>query len=328
MDNLIEENQKKSKILLFSFPALILFTIELVVVILLSWMTKGSGFSVFSNLFLAVQPVSLIILLISTIYVLVKVRNMNSILDNFPGAHEMLDHEECPVLDDVIEELCVLAGIPKPRIFIIETDELNAFSIGKDPGHASLGVTVGLLEHMNRNELSGVIGHEIGHLINRDTSLMGVTISICSLLALMGTMSYFLMRITFWGNSNKKSINGFFSLVAIVSLIVIYVVALPLSKLLRANLSRQREYLADETSADLTKNPNDIIDALEVLKGSNTTIAPGKPVMAMCIAGSDDGDDKESEKTSKKASSFMKMFSLDDHPPLQDRIERLKKFYE
>lgn len=333
MDELIAQNRKRSHLVMFGFPVVVVLMMELVFGIIAmftanTWKddmsTDGMTLLAFS------QMIVFIVMIWSVLYVLFKLWRMNTLIDQFPGAHQITSSTDFPVVWHIVEDVSMLAGVPMPKVYIIDTPELNAFSIGKTPETASIAITTGLLKHMNREQVEGVVAHEMGHIINRDTYVTGLAISVCGFIALMGTIGYLGLRCAGLrgGNRTKDSLGNAIAFFGLIMFLVTYLVALPLGTLLKAALSRQREYLADETSADITRNPDGIISALEVLKGADTTIAAGKPVMAMCIAGSDDGDDKESEKAGrKKVKGMAKLFSLDDHPPLADRIARLKQFY-
>ena len=169
---------------------------------------------------------------------------------------------DAPQLYNVVEEMAIAAGVPMPRVMIMETDALNAFATGNRIGNGTIVVTRGLLDTMNREELQGVVAHEMSHLANLDTRYMVVVGVTVGLIALVCDM---LLRTMAWGNSgsssssSKKSSGGG---LLIILLIVVAIFAPLAAKAVQMAVSRQREYLADATSVQFTRNPNGLISAL------------------------------------------------------------------
>lgn len=223
-------------------------------------------------------------------------------------------------LGNIIDELVAASGIPKPRIFIIEDPTMNAFATGCDPEHGQIAFTTGLLNNMTPNEIKAVAGHEMGHIRNLDIRLNTVAMGITALIG--GTGSVLLhwgWRMVLWGTDRRidvktLGIRAGLGGIMMFAGILILIIGLPLSKLTQAAVSRQRESLADVTSADITRDPQSMIDALRVLRGDNT---PSKVlnhgVAAMFI--NDPGDGKRHWWNNL----------MTTHPPLDDRIERLEK---
>ena len=173
-----------------------------------------------------------------------------------------IDKADAPQLYNVVEEMAIAAGVPMPRVMVLETDALNAFATGNKVGHGTIVVTRGLLDTLSRDELQGVVAHEMSHLANLDTRYMvivGVTVGLIALVCDM------LLRTMAWGGSGRSSSSDKKSSGAGLLVILLIVVAIfaPLAaKAVQMAVSRQREYLADATSVQFTRNPNGLISAL------------------------------------------------------------------
>jgi heat shock protein HtpX len=175
--------------------------------------------------------------------------------------------EDAPQLFNVVEEMSIAAGVPMPRVRIMETAAMNAFATGTSSRNASIAVTRGLLDNLNRDELQGVVAHEMSHIANLDTRYMtvvGVTVGLVALVADM------ILRTMQWGSFNRrrdgddrKGSSG--AGILVVVLIVVAIIAPLAAKAVQMAVSRQREYLADATSVQFTRNPNGLISALTKL---------------------------------------------------------------
>jgi heat shock protein HtpX len=177
---------------------------------------------------------------------------------------KVIQKADAPQLYNVVEEMAIAAGVPMPRVMILETDALNAFATGNRVGHGTVVVTRGLLDSLNRDELQGVVAHEMAHLGNLDTRYMVVVGVTVGLIALVCDM---LLRGMAWGSSGRSSSDkksgGSGLLIFLLILVAIFA---PLAaKAVQMAVSRQREYLADATSVQFTRNPNGLISALQKL---------------------------------------------------------------
>jgi len=174
-----------------------------------------------------------------------------------------IDKSDAPQLYNVVEEMAIAAGLPMPRVMVLETEALNAFATGNTVGHGTIVVTRGLLDTLSRDELQGVVAHEMSHLANLDTRYMVVVGVTVGLIALVCDM---LLRTMAWGgsgssrSSDKKGSSG--GGLLIILLIVVAIFAPLAAKAVQMAVSRQREYLADATSVQFTRNPNGLILAL------------------------------------------------------------------
>jgi heat shock protein HtpX len=183
---------------------------------------------------------------------------------------EKRDH---PVLHNVVEEMCLAAGLSKlPAIYVIDEAAPNAFATGRDPAHASVAVTAGLLETLARDELQGVIAHELGHVANRDVLYMmmvGVMLGTIVLLADVGARAFF------WGGGRRRTSSrsgGQAQLIILVVAIVLMILAPLVAQLIYLAISRRREYLADASSALYTRYPEGLASALEKISGSTAKL--------------------------------------------------------
>jgi heat shock protein HtpX len=173
-----------------------------------------------------------------------------------------IDKADAPQLYNVVEEMAIAAGVPMPKVMVLETDALNAFATGNKPGNGTIAVTRGLLNALNRDELQGVVAHEMSHLANLDTRYMVVVGVTVGLIALVCDM---LLRNLAWGRGNRSSSSdkkGGGAAILIILLIVVAILAPIAAKFVQMAVSRQREYLADATSVQFTRNPSGLISAL------------------------------------------------------------------
>lgn len=227
-----------------------------------------------------------------------------------------------PEIYELVEELCLAGGLPVPKIYIVPVKEPNAFATGKDPEHASLALTQGLLDIMNKNEVQGVIGHELSHIRNYDTRITVIASAITNLVVITG-LSLIIFGWTIITEKGGGLIHFVIEIFAAILLMIglgISVIGIPLAKIFWLLVSRQREYLADAGSADLTREPSGIISALKKLK----KLEDQKEIPT-------DLQDSTSKNltlnslyfnAAKAKNWFQQLFS--DHPPLDKRIKRLE----
>ena len=230
------------------------------------------------------------------------------------GAKEVTREEE-PQLHNIVEEMALAAGLPKPRVLVIETEVPNAFATGMRTSKAAIGVTRGLLQTLTRSELQGVIGHEMGHVANLDTrymTMVGVTVGLISMVAEIA------LRSMQWGSlgrsrSSSSGKKGGGQAILFILLIVFAILAPIAAKLVQFAVSRQREYLADATSVQFTRNPEGLIGALRKLTEA------AKPFPG--VSGATQHlfiVNPLRQFTSRTPALFA------THPALEDRIKRLR----
>jgi heat shock protein HtpX len=222
--------------------------------------------------------------------------------------------QQAPELINVVNEMAISAGVPMPKVYIIDDPSPNAFATGRDPQHSSLAITTGLLQKLDREELQGVIGHEMSHVRNYDirfTLIVGVMVGSVALLAQL------FLRYTFWfgGGRSRDNNNGSGGLgvIFLVVGIVLAILAPIFTALVQMAVSRQREYLADASSVELTRNPHGLESALAKLAADNEPLhsANGATQHLYIV------------NPLKKLGGGSALFST--HPPIVDRINRLRQ---
>jgi heat shock protein HtpX len=212
-------------------------------------------------------------------------------------------------LNDTVEGLAIAAGVPKPDVYVMPSRELNAYATGKDPEHASIAVTQGLLDTLDRQELEGVIAHEMSHIKNRDVQFMTL---VAVLVGLAGILSHMILRSYWWGGRSRRDRDkgGNLGLILVAVGFLLAIFAPILTRLVQMAVSRRREFLADASGAELTRYPDGLADALEKLAQHNT------------------GNMKVSESVSHLFISDPNRSALDaiysTHPPIEERIKRLR----
>lgn len=210
----------------------------------------------------------------------------------------------------VTENLALASGIPLPKLYVINDPSPNAFATGRDPKHAVVCVTTGLLQIMNRTELEGVIAHEMSHVKNYDILLVSIVAVLVGTLALI---SDWVIRSMWWGHrsdDNRSNRNPIFSVFFVISLILTPIIA----TIVQLAISRKREYLADASAVLLTRYPEGLINALEKLKNNPQSLRRASSSTAHLFI------DNPFKK--KNRSFFLNLFST--HPPIEERIRILK----
>lgn len=248
--------------------------------------------------------------IIAMIYAFISYYVAGKIALGLTGAKE-IQKSDNPTLYRTVENLAIAAGIPTPTIYLIDDTALNAFATGRDPKHAYVAITQGLLDKLEKPELEGVMAHELSHIQNFDIRLQSVTVALIGLIALVSDI---FLRSMFYGNrrssSNKKG-GGALIIVGIVLAILSPIIA----KLMHLAISRQREYLADASGALLTRYPEGLARALEKIKADKEPLeAANKATAHMYI---------ENPLRNEQGMKWMNsLFST--HPNIDDRIGRLR----
>ncbi|MBA2607399.1 MAG: M48 family metalloprotease [Actinobacteria bacterium] len=222
-------------------------------------------------------------------------------------------------LHNIVEGLVIAAGLPKPRLFVVDDDAPNAFATGRNPQHAAIAVTTGLLAKMNRVELEGVLAHELSHIKNYDILVSTLAVTLVGIIALLSDWG---LRSIFWGGSrgrdndnNNGNGNQVFALLGFALLIFTPIVA----RLMQLAVSRRREALADVSGVSLTRYPPGLIAALQKLKDDQTVVHSGSRATAhLWIEAPVARKDEEG-----KLAWLGRLF--DTHPPLAARIEALRE---
>ena len=220
---------------------------------------------------------------------------------------------------NVVEEMAIAAGVPTPKAYIIPDDDPNAFATGPDPAHASIAATDGLLRNLNREELQAVVAHEMGHIRNLDIRLMMVVAALVGAILLLADWSTRAMR---FGGGRRARRSGKGGGAAVLIFLVVWLVAAVLApiigQLLALAVSRRREYQADATGAELTRNPLALANALEKIEDAvEPTPAIKRGTAHLCIA------DPLGKKITERESFWANLWAT--HPPMASRIAALKE---
>jgi heat shock protein HtpX len=219
---------------------------------------------------------------------------------------KLVTREQAPELFNVIEEVVIASGLPMPKVAIVEDSAPNAFATGRNPDHALIAFTTRILEVMDREELQGVIAHEMSHVANRDTLVSAVAATTAGAIAIL---SDFLTRMMWFGGGRDRDRNS--NPIALVLSLVILILAPLAAMLLKSAISRKRESLADATAVSFTRNPAGLRKALEVLAADTTVVRQKSNAVAHIWI--------ESPLVGRTVS---KLFST--HPPIQERIATLR----
>ena len=223
---------------------------------------------------------------------------------------------------NLVEGLCLAAGLPKPRLYVVEDPAPNAFATGRNPKHAALAVTTGLLEKMNRVELEGVLAHELSHVKNYDILVSTVAVTAVGAVALMADIGMRFMW--FGGRAGRRDNNdsGPLGLILVIAAMALLVLAPFAAQLMQFAMSRRRELLADASGVQLTRYPPGLISALEKLRDDQAVVHHATRATAQMWIESPLERDREVEAGRKKGTWLNRMF--DTHPPLEERIAALK----
>ena len=219
---------------------------------------------------------------------------------------KVISYEDNPNLFNVVNEVVIASGLPMPKVAIVNDPAPNAFATGRNPENALIAFTTGLLESMDRDELQGVTAHEMAHVANRDTLVSAIAATTAGIIALISDI---LMRVLWFGGArNRSHQNQMPIFLAIIPLILAPIAA----TLLKSAISRRRESLADATAVSFTRNPAGLRSALEVLARDNTVVQARSSAVAHFYI-----------ESPLDASAASRLFAT--HPPIQERIEALRK---
>jgi heat shock protein HtpX len=230
----------------------------------------------------------------------------DKIVVSMAGAREAVD-AEYPELHNVVENLAITAGLPKPKIYIIEDPAPNAFATGRDAKHAVVAVTTGLLGMMNKTELEGVIAHELSHIGNKDMLVSTVAVVLVGFVTLL---SDFFLRMSFGRGGNSDNKNPVLAIVAVAFIILAPIVA----TLMQLAISRKREFLADASGALLTRYPEGLASALQKIGGYAAPMRRANNATAHLYISNPFG-------AKAAMSGIAKLFMT--HPPVEDRVHAL-----
>ena len=253
----------------------------------------------------------IIALVAGGLYSMMMIANATNVVMQLNHAKEITDKNQAPMIWNIVTDMAMIAKVPMPRIFIIEDESPNAFATGSSPEKAAVAVTTGLLERLNREELEGVIAHEFGHIRNYDVRLQTIAIALGAVIAML---VQFGSRMMFWGggsrdrddDDNGGGANAIFMVIGLIAMIL----GPFMSTILQLALSRNREYLADASAVEFTRNPYGLISALQKISEAPPMTEANTKSAALYISNpfGEEGDS---------------LFST--HPSTANRIKRLEK---
>ena len=224
--------------------------------------------------------------------------------------------EEYPRFHNIVEGLCIAGGLPKPRLYIVHDDAPNAFATGRDPKHAAVAVTTGLLQKMNRIELEAVIAHELSHVKNYDILVSTLAVTMVGAVALLADVG---VRSMLFGGRRRDNDSGGAGNILFIVALVFLVLAPIVAKVMQLAVSRRRESLADFSAVEMTRYPPGMVSALEKLRDDQTVVASGSRATAHLWIEQPMARNKEEGKFARLNNLF------DTHPPLEERIAALRE---
>lgn len=280
----ISSNKRKTVVLLALFVALI------------ASIAYGVG------LYYRVPGLFYIVGIAALLYALISYWFSAKISLSLSGAHRVT-RREAPELYTVVENLSIAAGLPMPAVYVINDPSPNAFATGRDPKHAAVAATTGLLERLDKTELEGVMAHELAHVGNYDIRLMAV---VAALVSVVSIIADFFMHISLWDDDDN---GGILSLVAIIAVsIVVSIIA----TMVQLAISRNREYLADATAALITRYPDGLASALAKIEAHAKPLKHSSAATAHLFIANP-----------LKSKGLLGLLST--HPPMHERIRRLRE---
>jgi len=229
---------------------------------------------------------------------------------------QAIKKQDNPELYRLVENLCITAGLPTPKIYILNEDAPNAFATGRNAKHAVIAVTRGLLEKLNKTELEGVLAHELSHIGNHDMLLQTVVVVLVGVLTMACNLFF---RLSFYGGGRRSSNNGKDGGLGVIFMVLglaAVILAPILAKLLSLAISRKREFLADGSGAMLTRYPEGLASALEKIAAAPTPLTVANPAMAHLYINSP-------FHNQQKVNWLAKLFMT--HPPIEERIRLLRQ---
>ena len=242
-------------------------------------------------------------LIFTIFYALFQYKISTAITLKMNGA-EPISKKDAPEFYSIVESLSITAGLPMPKLYIINDSSMNAFAAGTNPENSVICATTGLLENMDKVEIEGVMAHEISHIKNYDIRVLMAAVA---LTAVIGVLSDIVLRFIFLNDDDEDSKNP----IALVLGLFFVLISPLLATITRLAISRQREFLADATAVSLTRYPDGLISALEKLKNNKPLERQNSTTASLFISNP------------MKQGFFQRLFST--HPPLDDRINRLKE---
>jgi heat shock protein HtpX len=311
--DLIADNKRKSLLLVVCF---VLFTIVVAMVLALAIVTWLNPEGAADVNWVAAGVVGLVVAGISFLVSVASYYQGDRFILAVSGARQ-ITHADDPQLFNVVEEMAIAAGVQMPRVYLIQDSAPNAFATGRDPAHAAVAITTGLRDKLNREELQGVIAHEMSHVRNYDIRLMMLMAVLIGTIAMLSDVFFQMLRFSGGGrrsSSDRGKDGGGWIVIIIVILAVLLAILAPLlAQIIQLAVSRQREYLADASGVELTRNPLGLANALRKIDADPDELkSANRGTAHLYIAN----------PVKKFEARAHTLFA--SHPPIQDRIARLE----
>lgn len=322
-DNLIARNKRRSVLLMFVMGALALLVGAGASIGIGVYTGTGRGLDSLLISGALGMTVALIVVVIGGVW---SFYGGSQAILRLSGAKEIAKKDD-PQLFNVVEELSIAAGLPPPRVFLIDDTALNAFATGRDPEHAAVAITKGLRDQLSRDELAGVMAHELSHIRFYDMRLGMLMATMVGLIVFASDATLRFMRLHFWygggsrrSRSSRDSGGGAGAVIAIIVLVVMLIfmiIAPSLAMLIRFSISREREFLADAGAVELTRYPQGLISALKKLGGCREPLeVANRATSHLYIVNP--------LRNALKREGHEMNSAFRTHPPLHDRIARLE----
>ncbi|MDD4412596.1 MAG: M48 family metallopeptidase [Patescibacteria group bacterium] len=296
----IDSNKRKTWLLLSGFAVFIVF------------------FGWFLSYYFQNQAILYLAVALGIIQPLIAYYSGDKIMLTMSGAIK-IDHESNRDLYHSVENLCITAGLPMPKIYIIDDTAPNAFACGRDEKHSSIAITKGLLMKLNKRELEGVIAHELSHIGNRDILIATITTVLVGIIVLLADWS---LRFTFFGgkksNNDNDRDNGQLQIILMVVALVLAILAPLFAQVIQLAISRKREFVADSAGVLLTRDPEGLIAALEKISADSEPLEVANRATDHAYIASPFKSD-----TDAKVGFFTKLFMT--HPPISERVAALRR---
>jgi heat shock protein HtpX len=274
----------------------------LFVMAILMWIVVYSALTYFGGATAGIVPIAVGISLIS---VWGAYYGSDKLVLTMTGA-KLLQESDNPKLFALVQEVCIASGLPMPKVAIVYDEAPNAFATGRNPQHALIAFTTGILDVMDRDELQGVIAHEMSHVANRDTLVSAVAATTAGAIAIVSDL---LTRMMFFGGARNRENNN--NPLALIFSLLVLILAPFAALLLKSAISRKREALADATAVSFTRNPAGLRKALEILARDSTVVKQRSNAVAHIWI-----------ESPLDAKSVSRMFAT--HPPIEERIQTLR----
>jgi len=312
--DLIAANKRNSFLLVVLF---VLFTAAVAMVLALGLMVYMDDRAAVHVNVARSAVVGVIAMVISLLVALLSYYEGDKMVLAVSGARP-LAHKDDPQLYNVVEEMAIAAGVPMPRVYLIDDPAPNAFATGRDPKHATIAITTGLRTKLNREELQGVIAHEMSHIRNFDIRLMLLMAVLIGTIAMLSDLFWQMLRFGGSGSSSRSNKDsgkggGMVMLVIFVIAVVLAIVAPILAQIIQLAVSRQREYLADASGVELTRDPRGLASALRKIDADPYELKTANRGTAHLFIAN------PVKKFEAMANSVFA-----SHPPIKDRIARLE----